>query len=64
MYSNGSFVQEVNGHLTTYDEFLKTAARDLASSSSASSSLSPTHEIQHSTFMHHNLSHESLLEAR
>lgn len=61
MYCNSSFVQEVNGHLTTYDDFLKTAAQELEGTSPH---LSPKQELQHANYMQHNLSHESLLEAR
>ena len=65
MYSNSSFVQEVNGHLTTYDEFLKTAAQELEKTSPSSGTFSPKQESQqHSNHIHYNLSHTSLIEAR
>ena len=65
MYSNSSFVQEVNGHLTTYDEFLKTAAQELEKTSPSSDTFSPKQESQlHSNHIHYNLSHTSLIEAR
>ena len=64
MYSSSSFVQEVNGHLTTYDDFLKTAAQELERTSPLSLHLSPKQELKHTNYMQHNLSHQSLLEAR
>lgn len=64
MYSNGSFVQEVNGHLTTYDEFLKTAAQELEKSSPSSLTFSQLSPKLHSNYEHHNLSHTSIIEAR
>jgi len=64
MYSNSSFVQEVNGHLTTYDEFLKTAAQELEKSSPSSLTFSQLSPKLHSNYEHHNLSHTSIIEAR
>ena len=64
MYSNSSFVQEVNGHLNTYEEFLKSTAQELDGSNPSSLSLSPQQELQHSHYKNHNLSHDLLKEAR
>ena len=64
MYCNSSFVQEVNGHLNTYDDFLKTAAQEIERTSPLSSHMSPKQELQHTSSIQHNLSHDSLLEAR
>ena len=57
-------MQEVNGHLNTYDEFLKTTAQELDGSNPSSLSLSPQQELQHSHYKNHNLSHDLLKEAR
>ena len=54
MYANSRFVQELSGHMATYDEFLKMVAADMASSSSSVSS-SPNECI---------ITGESIAEAR
>ena len=64
MYSNSSFVQEVNGHLSTYDNFLKTAAQELEKTSPLSFPSSSKQEIQTTNYTQHNISHDSILEAR